>query len=166
MLAGNAVIPGSEPIATVYAGHQFGSYNPQLGDGRALLLGEVIGADGTRYDIQLKARAPRPTPAAATAALLGAVLREYIVSEAMHTWARRPPGAGGGDHREQVARESFLPGAVLCRVARSHIRIGTFQFFAARQDTEALELLVAHVLERHYPDAAGDGNPHSRCCSG
>ncbi|MCB1708021.1 MAG: YdiU family protein [Halioglobus sp.] len=161
VLAGNAIAPGSEPIATVYAGHQFGSYNPQLGDGRALLLGEVIGADGTRYDIQLKGSGPTPYSRGGDGrAPLGAVLREYIVSEAMHTLGLPTTRAlAAVTTGEQVARESFLPGAVLCRVARSHIRIGTFQFFAARRDTEALELLVAHVLERHYPDAAGDGNP-------
>ncbi len=161
VLAGNAIAPGSDPIATVYAGHQFGSYNPQLGDGRAILLGEVIGADGMRYDIQLKGSGPTPYSRGGDGrAPLGAVLREYIVSEAMHTLGLPTTRAlAAVSTGEQVVRDSFLPGAVLTRVARSHIRIGTFQFFAARRDTDALALLVAHALERHYPHADGRDNP-------
>jgi len=161
VLAGNTIAAGSDPIATVYAGHQFGSYNPQLGDGRAILLGEVIGADGIRYDIQLKGSGPTPYSRGGDGrAPLAAVLREYIVSEAMHTLGLPTTRAlAAVTTGEQVVRESFLPGAVLTRVARSHIRIGTFQFFAARQDVEALNLLVEHVLARHYPDAPGGDNP-------
>ncbi len=161
VLAGNAIAPGSDPIATVYAGHQFGSYNPQLGDGRAILLGEVIGADGIRYDIQLKGSGPTPYSRGGDGrAPLGAVLREYVVSEAMHTLGLPTTRAlAAVTTGEQVVRESFLPGAVLTRVARSHIRIGTFQFFAARRDKDALELLVGHVLARHYPDALDETNP-------
>ncbi|MCP5128107.1 MAG: YdiU family protein [Pseudomonadales bacterium] len=160
VLAGNATPEGAEPIATVYAGHQFGSYNPQLGDGRAILLGEVIGADGQRYDIQLKGSGPTPYSRGGDGrAPLGAVLREYLVSESMHALGLPTTRAlGAVTTGEQVARESFLPGAVLCRVAQSHIRIGTFQFFAARQDTEALRVLVDHVLARHYPDALDEDN--------
>lgn len=160
MVAGNAVPPGAEPIATVYAGHQFGSYNPQLGDGRAILLGEVIGRDGLRYDIQLKGSGPTPYSRGGDGrAPLGAVLREYLVSEAMHTLGLPTTRAlAAVTTGEQVARESFLPGAVLARVAKSHIRIGTFQFFAARQDAQALHLLVEHVLQRHYPDALDADN--------
>ena len=161
VLAGNRIAAGSDPIATVYAGHQFGSYNPQLGDGRAILLGEVIGADGIRYDIQLKGSGPTPYSRGGDGrAPLAAVLREYIVSEAMHTLGLPTTRAlAAVTTGEQVVRESFLPGAVLTRVARSHIRIGTFQFFAARQDVDALRLLVEHVLARHYPDAPGQDNP-------
>ncbi len=160
MLAGNALAAGSDPIATVYAGHQFGSYNPQLGDGRAILLGEVIGTDGVRYDIQLKGSGPTPYSRGGDGrAPLGAVLREYIVSEAMFALGLPTTRAlAAVSTGEQVARESFLPGAVLARVAKSHIRIGTFQFFAARQDHEALTLLVEHVLARHYPDALAEDN--------
>ena len=160
VVAGNAVPPGAEPIATVYAGHQFGSYNPQLGDGRAILLGEVIGRDGLRYDIQLKGSGPTPYSRGGDGrAPLGAVLREYLVSEAMHALGLPTTRAlAAVTTGEQVVRESFLPGAVLARVAKSHIRIGTYQFFAARQDTEALRLLVEHALERHYPDALGAEN--------
>lgn len=161
VLAGNSIAEGSDPIATVYAGHQFGSYNPQLGDGRAILLGEVIGSDGIRYDIQLKGSGPTPYSRGGDGrAPLGAVLREYIVSEAMHTLGIPTTRAlAAVTTGEKVMRESFLQGAILTRVASSHIRIGTFQFFAARRDTEALELLVEHVLARHYPQADTGGNP-------
>lgn len=161
VLAGNAIPAGADPIATVYAGHQFGSYNPQLGDGRAILLGEVLGSDGLRYDIQLKGSGPTPYSRGGDGrAPLAAVLREYLVSEGMHTLGLPTTRAlAAVSSGEQVVRESFLPGAVLCRVAQSHIRIGTFQFFAARQDTDALRLLVQHVLARHYPDALGEDNP-------
>ncbi|MEM8661429.1 MAG: YdiU family protein [Pseudomonadota bacterium] len=160
VLAGNTLAPGSEPIATVYAGHQFGSYNPQLGDGRAILLGEVVTNDGTRYDIQLKGAGPTPYSRGGDGrAPLGAVLREYIVSEAMHALGvpttRALAAVTTGD---KVTRESFLPGAVLTRVAKSHIRIGTFQFFAASGDNDALQALTNHVLERHYPEALDSDN--------
>src|SRR5690606_5681750 len=152
-LAGNAMPEGAAPIATVYAGHQFGGWNPQLGDGRAVLLGEVIGRDGQRYDIQLKGAGRTPYSRGGDGrSPLGPVLREYIVSEAMAAFGvpttRSLAAVASGDH---VAREEFLPGAVLTRVASSHIRIGTFQFFAARQDIEAVRLLADHVIARHYP---------------
>ena len=160
-VAGNRIPAGADPIATVYAGHQFGSYNPQLGDGRAILLGEVVGTDGVRYDIQLKGAGRTPYSRGGDGrSPLGPVLREYIVSEAMHTLGipttRSLAAVTTG---EQVVRDRFLPGAVLARVARSHIRIGTVQFFAARRDSEALRLLVEHALARHYPEDAGAENP-------
>ena len=160
VIAGNAVPEGAEPIATVYAGHQFGSYNPQLGDGRAILLGEVVAGDGRRYDIQLKGSGPTPYSRGGDGrSPIGPVLREYIVSEAMHAMGipttRALAAVATGD---QVVRDTFQPGAILARVASSHIRIGTLQFFAARQDLDALNTLVAHVLQRHYPEARGD-NP-------
>ncbi len=160
VLAGNTIPPGADPIAAVYAGHQFGNYNPQLGDGRAILLGEVISADDVRYDIQLKGSGPTPYSRSGDGrAPLGAVLREYIVSEAMHALGLPTTRAlAAVSTGEQVVRGSFLPGAVLTRVAQSHIRIGTFQFFAARKDAGALELLVEHVLARHYPDALNEDN--------
>lgn len=161
MVAGNRVPPDSDPIAMVYAGHQFGSWNPQLGDGRAVLLGEIVGQDSLRYDIQLKGSGQTPYSRMGDGrAPLGPVLREYIVSEAMaalHVPTSRSLAAvTTGD---PVYRETALPGAVLARVARSHIRIGTTQFFAARQDLEALRLLVKHVIDRHYPDISKDPNP-------
>jgi uncharacterized protein YdiU (UPF0061 family) len=161
VLAGNRLPEGAVPIATVYAGHQFGGWSPQLGDGRAILLGEVIGRDGLRYDIQLKGSGPTPYSRGGDGrAPLGPVLREYIVSEAMAALGvpttRSLAAVTTGD---PVFRQVVEPGAVLTRVARSHIRIGTFQYFLARQDIEALRLLLDYVIERHYPDAAGAENP-------
>ena len=155
MLAGNAVAAGSEPIALAYAGHQFGNFVPQLGDGRAHLLGEVVDRAGKRRDIQLKGSGPTPFSRSGDGrAALGPVLREYIVSEAMHAFGvpttRSLACVVTGD---PVYRETALPGAVLTRVASSHIRVGTFQFFAARGDVEGLRLLADHVIARHYPDA-------------
>jgi uncharacterized protein YdiU (UPF0061 family) len=161
MVAGNLMPAGADPIATVYAGYQFGGFNPQLGDGRALLLGELLAADGNRYDLQLKGSGPTPYSRGGDGrSPLGPVLREYIVSEAMHrlgvpsTRALAAVSTGQG-----VQRERFLPGAILARVASSHIRIGTFQFFAARKDREALDLLAQHVIARHYPQAQDTDNP-------
>ncbi len=140
-----------------YAGHQFGHFVPQLGDGRAILLGEVIDKDGVRRDIQLKGSGPTPFSRRGDGrAALGPVLREYIVSEAMFALGipttRSLAAVITG---ESVMRETVLPGAVLTRVASSHIRVGTFQFFAARQDTEAVKQLADHVIARHYPHLQG-----------
>ena len=161
VVAGNDVPQGADPIATVYAGHQFGSYNPQLGDGRAILLGEVPGRDGNRRDIQLKGSGPTPYSRGGDGrSPLGPVLREYIVSEAMYKLGVPTTRAlAAVTTGEQVAREEFLPGAVLARVASSHIRIGTFQFFAAGQKFDLLQLLLDHVIARHYPEAAASENP-------
>src|SRR5210317_2037941 len=162
VLAGNRVPEGSEPIATVYAGHQFGGWSPQLGDGRAILLGEVIASDGVRHDIQLKGSGRTPYSRGGDGrAPLGPVLREYIVSEAMAALGipttRSLAAVTTGEH---VFRPpEALPGAVLTRVAQSHIRIGTFQYFFAQQDVEALQLLTDHVIARHYPAAAMAENP-------
>jgi len=157
MLAGNTLPPGAEPIALAYAGHQFGNFVPQLGDGRALLLGEVIDNTGVRRDIQLKGSGPTPFSRRGDGrAALGPVLREYIISEAMHALGipttRSLAAVTTG---EPVYRETALPGAVLTRVASSHIRVGTFQFFAARGDVDGVKLLADHVIARHYPDATG-----------
>ncbi len=156
-LAGNAVPEGADPLAQVYAGHQFGGFSPQLGDGRAILLGEVLDSNGIRYDLQLKGSGPTPYSRMGDGrAWLGPVLREYVVSEAMHALGvpttRALAAVGTG---EKVQREQALPGAVLTRVASSHIRVGTFQYFAARGDREALERLTAYVIDRHYPEAEG-----------
>jgi uncharacterized protein YdiU (UPF0061 family) len=136
-----------------YAGHQFGHFVPQLGDGRAILLGEILGRDGTRRDLQLKGAGRTPFSRRGDGrAALGPVLREYILSEAMHalgiptTRALAVVTTG-----EPVVRETVLPGAVLTRVAASHLRIGTFEYFAAQRDHEALILLVEYTLTRHYP---------------
>ncbi|KQT91007.1 hypothetical protein ASG60_21530 [Methylobacterium sp. Leaf469] len=162
MLAGNSVPEGAAPIATAYAGHQFGNFVPQLGDGRAVLLGEVVDRDGRRRDIQLKGAGPTPFSRRGDGrAALGPVLREYLVSEAMAALGipttRALAAVATG---ERVVRETRLPGAVLARVAASHIRVGTFQYFAARGDTEAVRALADHALARHYPEASSAGHPY------
>ena len=162
VLAGNRIPSGSEPIAAAYAGHQFGHFVPQLGDGRAILLGEVIDRDGVRRDIQLKGAGLTPFSRSGDGrAALGPVLREYIVSEAMAALGIPTTRALGAVMTgDAVLRERPLPGAVLTRVASSHIRIGTFQFFAARGDTDAVRLLADHVIARHYPEAAQAEHPY------
>ena len=162
MLAGNLVPQGGEPLAMAYAGHQFGTFVPQLGDGRAILLGEVIDRAGVRRDIQLKGAGPTPYSRRGDGrAALGPVLREYIVSEAMAALGVPTTRAlAAVITGEPVWRETPLPGAVLTRVASSHIRVGTFQFFAARRDVDAIRRLADHVIERHYPEAAGAANPY------
>lgn len=161
-LSGRAIATGSEPIATAYAGHQFGNFVPQLGDGRAILLGEIIDRNGRRRDIQLKGSGRTPFSRRGDGlAALGPVLREYLVSEAMAalgipTTRSLAASLTGGT----VQRERALPGAVLVRVAASHIRVGTFQFFAARQDIEAVRTLADHVIARHYPEAAPAKQPY------
>jgi uncharacterized protein YdiU (UPF0061 family) len=162
ILAGKRLPDGADPIAMAYAGHQFGHFVPQLGDGRAILLGEVIDADGVRRDIQLKGSGPTPFSRRGDGrAALGPVLREYIVSEAMAALGipttRSLAAVMTG---ESVQRETLLPGAVLTRVASSHIRVGTFQYFAARGDTEGVQRLADHVIDRHYPHLAGAERPY------
>ncbi|MFT4080676.1 protein adenylyltransferase SelO [Rhodomicrobium sp.] len=161
-LSGNRVPQRCEPLAMAYAGHQFGMFVPQLGDGRAILLGEVIDRDGVRRDIQLKGSGRTPFSRGGDGrAALGPVLREYIVSEAMAALGvpttRSLAAVTTG---ETVARVRPLPGAVLTRVASSHVRVGTFQFFAARGDVEATRCLADYVIARHYPEAAGAENPY------
>jgi len=168
ILAGKRIPDGADPIAMAYAGHQFGHFVPQLGDGRAILLGEVIDADGIRRDIQLKGSGPTPYSRRGDGrAALGPVLREYIVSEAMAALGipttRSLAAVVTG---ERVMRETALPGAVLTRVASSHIRVGTFQYFAARSDTEGVRRLADHVIERHYPEAANADWPYHALLEG
>ena len=155
--AGNTVPIGASPLAQLYSGHQFGNYNPQLGDGRAVLLGEVIGTDGIRRDIQLKGSGPTPYSRSGDGrAWLGPVLREYVVSEAMHALGIPTTRAlAAVQTGEVVYREAAFPGAVLTRVARSHLRVGSFQVFAHRGQVEQLKILTAYAIERHYPDAKG-----------
>jgi serine/tyrosine/threonine adenylyltransferase len=162
VLAGNRTPESGEPLAMAYAGHQFGMFVPQLGDGRAILIGEVIGRDGVRRDIQLKGSGRTPFSRAGDGrAALGPVLREYIISEAM-------AGLGVPTTRslaavttgETVIRDRLLPGAVLTRVALGHIRVGTFQFFASRGDRASTQRLADYAIARHYPQAAGAGNPY------
>jgi serine/tyrosine/threonine adenylyltransferase len=162
LLSGNKIAPGSEPIAQVYAGHQFGNFVPQLGDGRAILLGEVLNVEGKRYDLQLKGSGPtRFSRGGDGRAAIGPVIREYIVSEAMAalgipTTRSLAAILTGND----VMRERVVPGGVLTRVASSHMRVGTFQYFAARGDVERLRLLADYAIARHYPDAKAASDPY------
>jgi serine/tyrosine/threonine adenylyltransferase len=162
VLAGNAVPAGAEPLAMAYAGHQFGNWVPQLGDGRAVLLGEVLDRCGIRRDIQLKGAGRTPFSRSGDGrAALGPVLREYIVSEAMAALGIETTRAlAAVTTGERVQRERAQPGAVLTRVARSHVRVGTFEFFANRGDTEAVRLLADYVIARLYPDAGGAAQPY------
>ena len=160
VLSGNALAEGADPIALAYAGHQFGSFVRQLGDGRAILLGEVVGKDGKRRDIQLKGSGPTPFSRRGDGrAALGPVLREYIVSEAMAAMGIPTTRAlAAVVTGEPVYRERPQPGAVLTRVAASHIRVGTFEYFAATGDKGAIATLTRHALERHYPQALSAPN--------
>ena len=157
--SGNFIVPGSEPIATVYAGHQFGSFVPQLGDGRAHLLGEVLDQFGQRWDIQLKGSGRTSFSRGGDGrCALGPAVREFIMGEAMKALGvpttRCLAVVTTG---EPVFRETPLPGAVVTRVASSHLRIGTFQFFAARGDHQALKTLCNYTIERHYPELQEEG---------
>lgn len=167
MLSGQKLPDGADPLAMAYAGHQFGGFSPKLGDGRAVLLGEVIAQDGTRMDIQLKGSGHTPFSRSGDGkSALGPVLREYIISEAMAklgvptTRALAAVSTG-----ENVVRNGLEPGGVFTRVAQSHIRIGTFQYFYARQDNEAVKVLADYVIERHYPEAANADNPYATMLS-
>jgi uncharacterized protein YdiU (UPF0061 family) len=162
IFAGNAVPEGANPISMAYAGHQFGAFVPQLGDGRAILLGEMVDRNGIRRDIQLKGAGRTPYSRGGDGrAAVGPVIREYLVSEAMHALGipttRSLAAVTTGDH---VYRETALPGAVLTRVAASHIRVGTFQFFAARGDTDGLKALADYTIDRLYPELKGDASPY------
>ena len=161
IFAGNALPPGPHPLAQAYAGHPFG-HLAALGDGRAILLGEQFAPDGARFDIQLKG--PGPTPYSRRGdgrAALGPMLREYIVSEAMHALriptTRSLAVAATGD---TVFRETPLPGAVLVRVAASHLRVGTVQWAAAHEDLPALRAIAHYTIHRHYPQHAQDSSPY------
>src|SRR5215468_5286624 len=162
IFAGNETPEGAAPLAQAYAGHQFGGFVPQLGDGRALLLGEVIDRNGRRRDIQLKGSGPTPFSRAGDGrAALGPVLREYLIGEAMHALGIPTTRALAAILTgEPVFRESALPGAVLTRVAASHVRVGTFQFFAARGEQAKVRRLADYVIDRHYPELKGDANPY------
>ena len=159
--SGNQTPDDADPIALAYAGHQFGGFVPQLGDGRAILLGERVGRDGVRRDIQLKGSGRTPFSRNGDGrAALGPMLREYLISEAMHALGipttRSLAVVTTG---EQVVREDLLPGAVLTRVAASHIRVGTFEYFAARDDRDAVGQLLDYVITRHYSQARGADVP-------
>ena len=162
IFSGNVLPADADPIALAYAGHQFGNFVPQLGDGRAILLGEVVDRAGGRRDIQLKGAGPTPFSRRGDGrAALGPVLREYLISEAMHALGipstRALAAVATG---ERVYRETVLPGAVFTRVAQSHIRVGTFQFFSRRGEGPAIKKLADYVIARHYPGVADAPNPY------
>jgi uncharacterized protein YdiU (UPF0061 family) len=157
IFAGNLVPEGAEPLAQAYAGHQFGGFSPQLGDGRAVLLGEIIDRNGQRRDLALKGSGRTPFSRGGDGkAAVGPMLREVLIGEAMHglgiPTTRALAVASTG---EPVVREQLLPGAVLARVASSHLRVGTFQFFAARNELDRLRQLTEYAIARHDPDLAG-----------
>src|ERR687897_2646887 len=161
VFAGNETPEGALPLAQAYAGHQFGGFVPQLGDGRALLIGEVIDRNGRRRDIQLKGSGPTPFSRAGDGrAALGPVLREYLIGEAMHalgiptTRALAAVVTGEPVYRDTGA----LPGAVLTRVAASHIRVGTFEFFAARGEQAKVRRLANYAIDRHFPELKDHAN--------
>jgi len=162
IFAGNEIPEGAAPLAQAYAGHQFGGFVPQLGDGRVLLLGEVVDRSGQRRDIQLKGSGPTPFSRAGDGrAALGPVLREYLIGEAMHALGIPTTRALAGVLTgEPVFRETALPGAVLTRVAASHIRVGTFQFFAARGEQAKVQRLADYVIDRHYPELKEQASPY------
>jgi uncharacterized protein YdiU (UPF0061 family) len=162
LFSGNVLPQGAEPIAMAYAGHQFGHFVPQLGDGRAILLGEAMDRAGVRRDIQLKGSGRTPFSRSGDGrAALGPVLREYLVSEAMHALGipttRALAAVATG---EPVSREKALPGAIVTRVAASFVRVGTFQYFAARNDVDAVRQLADYVIDRHYPQAKSEQQPY------
>ncbi|RXH56509.1 protein adenylyltransferase SelO [Granulicella sibirica] len=168
ILSGNLVAEGAEPLAIAYAGHQFGHFVPQLGDGRANLLGEIVGRDGVRYDVQLKGSGRTPFSRGGDGrASMGPVLREYVVSEAMAALGvpttRALAAVATG---EPVFRERALPGAILTRVAASHLRVGTFQYFAARGDVDGTKRLADYAIARHYPEAAQMQKPYRALLDG
>ena len=161
LFGGNELPPGAQPIALAYAGHQFGQFVPQLGDGRAVLLGERVDASGRRRDIQLKGSGRTPFSRMGDGkSSLGPVIREYLVSEAMHALGvpttRALAAVATG---ERVFREEALPGGVFTRVAASHVRVGTFEYFAARGDADAVRTLADYAIGRHYPDAGEADEP-------
>lgn len=163
MLSGNAIPDGATPIAQAYAGHQFGGFVPQLGDGRAVLLGEVVGTDGNRYDLQLKGSGRTPFSRNGDGkSALGPVIREYIVSEAMAALGvpttRALAAVASGE--SVMRQEGLQDGGIFTRVAASHVRVGTFQYFNARKDTDALRLLADHVIARHYPGTGKAAEPY------
>ena len=161
-LVGRTVPDGATPVAQAYAGHQFGGYSPRLGDGRALLVGELVDAGGVRRDLHLKGSGRTPFARGGDGkAAVGPMLREYVISEAMHALGipttRSLAVVATG---EQIARDTMLPGAVLARVAASHVRVGTFQYAAATGGPDLVRRLADHVIARHHPQAIDATNPY------
>ena len=164
VLSGNMVPHGAEPLSMAYAGHQFGSWVPVLGDGRAILLGEIISPNGIRHDIQLKGSGPTPFSRGGDGkAVLGPILREYILSESMHALGipttRTLSAMLTG---ETIFRELPMPGAILTRVSKSHVRIGTFEYFFAKNDIDSVRSLADYIINRHYSEALKSNNPYKQ----
>jgi uncharacterized protein YdiU (UPF0061 family) len=161
MFSGNQLPEDANPIAMAYAGHQFGAFVPRLGDGRAILIGELRGSDGVLRDVQLKGAGLTPFSRNGDGrAVLGPMLREYLISEAMQAFGiPTTQSLAVVTTGERVYRDRLLPGAVLTRVAASHVRVGTFQYFAARDDQDALRELLEYVIARHYPAAKAADSP-------
>ena len=162
VVAGNATPEGASPVAQAYAGHQYGNFQRRLGDGRALLLGELLDVDGRLRDLHLKGSGPTPFARGGDGkAVVGPMLREYVIGEALHalgiptTRALAVVATG-----EDVARETILPGAVLTRVAASHLRVGTFQYAAVHGGSELVQRLADYAIARHHPDASEADNPY------
>jgi len=161
IFSGNIVPTGAEPIATVYAGHQFGGFSPQLGDGRAILLGEVLN-NGERYDLQLKGSGPTPYSRSGDGrSALGPVLREYLLSEAMYKLGIPTTRAlAAVTTGEQVARDTLVAGGIITRVAKGFVRVGTFEYFSSQGNQEAIKQLADYEISRHYPECKKADNPY------
>ncbi len=162
VFAGNVIPDGAEPLAMAYSGHQFGHFNPQLGDGRAILLGQVVSPDGAQFDIHLKGCGQTAYSRNGDGrSSLGPVLREYLVSEAMAKLAVPTTRAlAAVTTGEEVAREQLLPGGVITRIATSFVRVGTFQYFSAKGNIEAITKLADYVIERNYPQVKDKPDPY------
>ncbi len=162
LLAGNTVPAGATPIAMAYAGHQFGGYSPRLGDGRAVLLGEVVDIEGKHHDLHLKGSGRTPFARGGDGkATLGPMLREFIMAEAIHALGIPTTRAlAVATTGEQIMREGMAPRAILTRVASSHLRVGTFEYAVRLQDEEMIERLADHAISRHYPAAADTDNKY------
>ena len=162
LLVGNETPTGATPIAMAYAGHQFGGFSPRLGDGRALLLGELVDRTGFRRDLHLKGSGRTPFARGGDGkAAVGPMMREYVISEAMYALGipttRSLAVVATGD---EIARETLLPGAILVRVAASHLRVGTFQYAAGHEDAGLLQRLADYTIARHYPQVVDAPNPY------
>ncbi|WP_198263177.1 protein adenylyltransferase SelO [sulfur-oxidizing endosymbiont of Gigantopelta aegis] len=165
IFSGKTILPGSKPISQAYAGHQFGNFVPSLGDGRAILLGEIITPKGLRVDVQLKGAGKTPFSRGGDGrSALGPVIREYIVSEAMHalniptTRALAAVTSGEQVYRDNSYQNNLVPGGILTRIASSHIRVGTFEYFASRQEYANVKQLADYAIKRHYPELLGQEN--------
>lgn len=168
MLSGNRLPPGAQPVAMVYAGHQFGQWVPRLGDGRALLIGELIDRHGVRRDLQLKGSGPTPYSRRGDGrSSIGPVVREYLACEFMHALGIATTRAlAAVSTGEPVLRQRMEPGGILCRVASSHVRVGTFEYFARSGRHEDVRTLADYVIDRHYPDCRAAENPYAELFSG